>query len=209
MSNAFDDLADFPPTAARVIAEVLAVVAFSARPRVARLLRISMARAQSEDGKEDRAMKRLLSGAVVALGVLVLAGEGAAQMPGPMHGRMGGAAGGGMGGAMGPPTAGQGTMMMRHGMMGGQPGEWNCPMAGMTAAAEATVVTEQKAKELAQGYADQYLKGFTVERVLPFTGMRGTMYSVELAGPDGQVRTLHVNPWGAVMPFGGPGRRAG
>ena len=70
-----------------------------------------------------------------------------------------------------------------------------------------SAITEEKAKELAQQYADQYLKGFTVERVLPFTGRRGTMYSVELKGPEGQVRTFHVNPWGNVMPFGGPARR--
>jgi hypothetical protein len=70
-------------------------------------------------------------------------------------------------------------------------------------------VTEEQAKTLAQQYADQYLKGFTVERVLPFTGRRGAMYQVELKGPDAQVRTLHVNPWGNVMPFGGPFRHAG
>jgi hypothetical protein len=74
-------------------------------------------------------------------------------------------------------------------------------------AAQATGVTEERAKELAQAYADQYLKGFTVERVLPFQGRRGTMYAVELKGPDNQTRTFHVNPWGNVMPFGGPARR--
>jgi hypothetical protein len=43
--------------------------------------------------------------------------------------------------------------------------------------------SDRKAKGLAQQYADNHLKGFTVERVLPFTGRRGTMYSVELKGP--------------------------
>jgi hypothetical protein len=143
-------------------------------------------------------MRRFWSVALVAAVVLVLAGEGIAQTAGPpygpMYGRMGpGAMGGGMG----------------RGMMGGQAGGWNCPGLAAGGAAEAGLVTEDKAKELAQQYADQYLKGFTVERVLPFTGMRGTMYSVELKGPEGQVRTFHVNPWGNVMPFGGPGRRAG
>ena len=70
-------------------------------------------------------------------------------------------------------------------------------------------ITADKAKELAQQYADEFLKGFTVERVLPFTMGRGTMYSVELKGPEGQVRTFHVNPWGTVMPFGAAQRRAG
>jgi hypothetical protein len=148
-------------------------------------------------------MKRFLSVAVVATGVFLLAGEGVAQMAGPMYGPMSGR----MGAGMGPAMVGGG--MMGRGMMGGQAGAWNCPMAAASGATEAALVTEEKAKELAQQYADQYLKGFTVERVLPFTGMRGTMYSVELKGPEGQVRTLHVNPWGNVMPFGAAARRAG
>jgi hypothetical protein len=94
------------------------------------------------------------------------------------------------------------------GMMGGG---WQagCPGAAAFGQAQAGQITEDQAKELAQQYADQYLKGFTVERVLPFAGRGGTMYSVELKGPEGQVRAFHVNPWGNVMPFGGPGRRAG
>ena len=66
------------------------------------------------------------------------------------------------------------------------------------------------AKQAAQQYAERYLKGCTVEKVLPFTGMGGmTMYSVELKGPNNDCRTLHVNPWGNVMPFGGPWRTTG
>jgi hypothetical protein len=29
------------------------------------------------------------------------------------------------------------------------------------------------------------------------------MYSVELKGPKGESRTLHITPFGGVMPFGG------
>jgi hypothetical protein len=64
-------------------------------------------------------------------------------------------------------------------------------------------ISIDQAKDIAQQYTEKYLKGFTVERVLPFTGMRHTMYGVELKGPKGEVRYLHVNLWGAVMP-GGP-----
>jgi hypothetical protein len=46
-----------------------------------------------------------------------------------------------------------------------------------------------------------------VEKVLPFSGRMHTMYSVELTGPKDERRVLHVNPYGAVMPFGGPWRR--
>ena len=129
-------------------------------------------------------MKRFLivAGSVVA--VALLAGVAVAQMGrGPMAGGMGP-------GMMGP-------------MMGA-----GCPgMTGTDAAPPA--LTEEKARQAAQAYADKYLKGFLVEKVLPFTGMHGTMFSVEMKGPNEEVRTFHVNPWGNVMPFGGPGRRMG
>ncbi|MGE5820837.1 MAG: hypothetical protein ACM37Z_22620 [Deltaproteobacteria bacterium] len=131
-------------------------------------------------------MKKLLSAIAVAGSLTLLGGAAMAQW--------GGGPGRGYGG-MGP------------GMMwGGGPG-WmagGAPCAGATNAA--TEITEEKAKELAKAYADQYLKGFTVERVLPFTGRFRTMYSVELKNAEGEVRTLHVNPFGNVMPFGGPWR---
>ncbi len=97
------------------------------------------------------------------------------------------------------------AMGMGGGMMGG-PGPAGCPgMTGTGPAATAAPITEEKAKELATEYVEKYFKGFTVERVLPFTGMRGhTMYTVELKGPKDETRTLHINPWGNVMPFGGP-----
>jgi hypothetical protein len=147
-------------------------------------------------------MKRLVSVAVVLMAVLALAGEGLADPAAwPGWHRMGGGPGVGPG-AMGP-------WMGRGGMMRGQADGWNCPMAAGATASELKAVTPERAKELAQEYADKYLAGYTVERVLPFTMPRGTMYSVELKGPDGQLRTFHVNPWGNVMPFGGAGRRAG
>lgn len=64
-------------------------------------------------------------------------------------------------------------------------------------------VSMDQATEIAKQYTEKYLKGFTVERVLPFTGMRHTMYGVELKGPKGEARFLHINPWGGVMPFAG------
>jgi len=142
-------------------------------------------------------MKRFLTVALAVAATLALAGVAFAQMGGPGH--------------MGGPGMG---MMMRGGsaspgMMAG-PGQVGCPgMAAFGQHYTAAQVTEEQAKDLAQQYADQYLKGFKVEKVLPFAGRRGAMYQVEMQGPDGQVRTLHVNPWGNVMPFGGPSRRAG
>jgi hypothetical protein len=98
-------------------------------------------------------------------------------------------------------TGGQG-MMGNQGTMG--PGM----MGGQGAAAPQIQLTDESAKQLAQQYADRYLNGFTVDKVLPFTGMRGmTMYQAELKGPGEEVRTLHINPWGNVMPFGGASRR--
>lgn len=126
-------------------------------------------------------MKRFLSLIVVGGGLVALVGAAAAQM--------GGGPGRGMGRGMGP------------GMMGGGT---DCPGVETTSA---TQITEDKAKELAQQYVDKYLAGFTVERVLPFTGMHHTMYSVELKNSQGETRTLHINPFGGVMPFGGPWQR--
>jgi len=99
--------------------------------------------------------------------------------------------------------AGGAVAGMRPGMMGGG----GCP--GMMATGTATPITAEKAKALAQEYAETYLEGYTVEKVLPWTGGHGTMYSVELKGPAEEVRVLHVSPFGAVMPFGGPWRRGG
>jgi len=136
-------------------------------------------------------MKRSLS-VMLALGlVALLAGVAFAQM-----------GGGWMGGRMGPG-------MMGAGMMGGPgtgagPGQFTCPGLAATAQTAPAQVTEEKAKELATEYATKYLPGFTVERVLPFTGMHRTMYQAELKGPSGEARALHINPWGNVMPFGGP-----
>jgi hypothetical protein len=91
--------------------------------------------------------------------------------------------------------------------MGGMMGGSGCAGAGPGPAA--SQISEDEAKQAVQRYADEHLKGFTVDKVLPFTGMGGrTMYSVELMGPKDEVRTLHVNPWGNVMPFGGPWRRS-
>jgi len=132
-------------------------------------------------------MKKLLSAIAVAGGLALLSGVALAQW----------------GGGPGRGYGGMGPGMMRGGGPGWMAG--GAPCAGATnAAAE---ITEEKAKELATAYADQHLKGFTVERVLPFTGRFHTMYSVELKNGAGEVRTLHVNPFGNVMPFAGPWRR--
>jgi hypothetical protein len=138
-------------------------------------------------------MKRVLSVAVIA--VVLVAGTGAAlawMSGGPGYGHRAGMMGGGpMGGPM---------------MGGAGGGAYGCP--GMSATTAAEPITEEKAKAVAQEYADTHLKGFAVEKVLPFATRRGTAHSVELKGPNDETRVLHVSPFGTVMPFGGPGRRA-
>ncbi|MFQ5539946.1 MAG: hypothetical protein ACE5FB_06050 [Candidatus Binatia bacterium] len=99
----------------------------------------------------------------------------------------------------GPGTGGWGWM--GPGMMAGRAA---CPGWITT---NTPKISEEKAKELAQNYADQYLTGFKVERVLPFAGMHHTMYSVELKNAEGELRALHINPFGDVIPYGGPWRR--
>jgi hypothetical protein len=87
---------------------------------------------------------------------------------------------------------------MGYAMMGG-PGRWT---------SATSQITEQKANELAQQYADKNLAGFKVERVLPSTGMPHTMYAVELKNAKGELRNIHITPFGGVMPFGGPAGRS-
>jgi len=139
-------------------------------------------------------MTRFLGVTLAVVLVALMAGAALAYGPrGPMMGtgpQMMGP--GGHGGPMGP-----GRMM---------DGGAGCPgMAAAPGAAETPqAITGDKAKELAAEYAGKYLTGFTVERVLPFAGRMGTAYQVELRGPKGETRILHVNPWGAVRPFGAP-----
>ncbi len=137
-------------------------------------------------------MKRMVSMTLAVLLILGLAGAVFACGP---RGMMG----------MGPQMMGpgwQGGPMGPGRMMGGGAG---CPgMAAATGAAGTpqAAITEEKATELATAYADKYFKGFAVERVLPFEGRMGTAYQIELKGPKGEKRVLHVNPWGGVRPFG-------
>jgi hypothetical protein len=98
------------------------------------------------------------------------------------------------------PGMGRGAMMGRG--MGRGMG-WG-PGAGAPAASPAEAITEERAKEIATEYVGKYLPGYTVERVLPFQGRFRTAYQVELKGPAGEARTIHVNPWGQVRPFGAP-----
>jgi hypothetical protein len=141
-------------------------------------------------------MKKLII--VIALGLLTLGIAAYAQGPGYGPGWRRGP------GMMGPgygPGYGRGQGM-GPGMMWGE----ECPGWGSSEyAPPERGVSADQAKDIANQYTDKYLKGFTVERVLPFTGMPHAMYGVELKGPKGEVRHLRISPWGGVMPFaGGP-----
>ena len=66
----------------------------------------------------------------------------------------------------------------------------------------ATQVSEEQAKAIAQKYVDEQLKGYTIEKVIPSSGMPRTMYTVEAPGlPKRESKTLHISPFGHVMPF--------
>lgn len=159
-------------------------------------------------------MKRVI-GVMLAVALLaVLAGAALAQAPGVGTGYGPRFTGQGMGpGVMGGTGMGPGIMGgmrmgpgmmdgMGPGMMGGMrmgPGMMSGPGAGAS-----EQITEERANEVATEYTAKYLKGFTVERVLPITGMPHTMFQVELRGPQGETRILHITPWGGVRPFGPP-----
>jgi hypothetical protein len=129
-------------------------------------------------------MKTVLTVAVTIAAMVALAGAALAFMaPGHGPGRMGH----GMMMHRGSPMMAQGAGPMSPGMHGG--------------AMHATPVSEDQAKAIAQKYVDEQLRGYTIEKVVPSTGMPRTMYTVELKGPKGESKTLHVSPFGHVMPF--------
>jgi hypothetical protein len=100
------------------------------------------------------------------------------------------------------------AMMMRIGpRMMTQAGGPMGPGMHSPGAMGGTQITEEEAKAIAQKYVDEQLTGFTIEKVIPGTGMPRTMYTVELKGPKGESKTLHVSPFGHVMPFPGPQRQ--
>jgi len=131
-------------------------------------------------------MRRAFGVIVAGAAVLLLVGASFAQMGGGMSGGMGGGMGGGM----------MGGGHMGSGMMGGDTGKGSAPE-----------ITAEQAQQAAGKYVSQYLPGFAVTRTVPLTGMHMTMYQAELSGPGGETRTLHINPWGNVMPFGGSATR--
>jgi hypothetical protein len=136
---------------------------------------------QAEE-KEEHAMKKVLIVVATVAAVFVVAHVAVAFM-GPRHGP-----------GMGHP------MMMRMGpQMMAQAGGLMGPGMHGPGAMMGTQVTEDQAKAIAQKYVDEQFKGFTVEKVVPSTGMPRTMYTVELKGPKGERKTLHVSPFGHVM----------
>ena len=126
---------------------------------------------------------------------MILAGAAVLALVGASSAQMGGGMGGGMmGGGKGGGTMGGGHM--GSGMMGSHTGKGTAPE-----------ITAEQAQKAATEYAQQYLPGFTVKGTAPLAGMHMTMYQAELSGPAGETRILHINPWGNVMPFGGPATR--
>ena len=135
-------------------------------------------------------MKTVLTVAVTIAATVVLAGAALAFLaPGHGPGRMAQ----GMMMQMGPHMMAQGAGPMGPGMHGG--------------AMRTMQVSEDQAMAIAQKHVDEQLKGFTIEKVVPSTGMPRTMYTVALKGPKGESRTLHVSPFGHVMPFPAPQRQ--
>ena len=144
-------------------------------------------------------MKRLIFASLLLS--LALGATTYAQAPGEFGPGWGPGMGWGQGMGRG---YGMGPGMMRGGQGPGNPpcGGWNGPGSAQTQ------VTEENAKAAAQQYVDKYFTGYKLDRVLPFAGRGMTMYQAELTGPNGESRILRINPWGNVMPFGGPQARA-
>jgi hypothetical protein len=140
-------------------------------------------------------MKKIVGVMLVAVLVIGLGGVAMAQWGGPGTGPrwadQSGAPAGGPGQGFGPGR-----------------GRGRCGMQGQGAAsANATPIDEAKAKELAGEYVTKHFVGYEVQKYVKFDRPRGTMFQVELKGPQGEVQYLHINPFGQVMaPRFGAGR---
>lgn len=141
-------------------------------------------------------MKKVLGVVLTAVLVLGVAGVAMAWWGGP-----------GMGMGFGPRGAGAwgpGPMMGWRGGVGPGagfgPGFGPCWQQGTTGVTT-TAIDETKAKEIANDYVTKNLPGYKVEKLVKFERPRGAMYQVELKGPKDEVRYLHINPWGYVIPF--------
>jgi peptidoglycan-associated lipoprotein len=139
-------------------------------------------------------MKRLrsvLSPMVTAAGIIALSGVGLAQSPSESH---------------------RAASARAHEIMSSAP----CPLPRVTK----DKITENQARDLAQGYADKNMSGFKVVRPDGFGGGYTTMcyqtangaparplvlysveYSMDLKNPTGETRNLCVDQYGTVSEF--------
>ena len=144
-------------------------------------------------------MKKVLGVALVAVLVLGVSGAALARWGGPGMGMGQGTGMGLMGFGPQPAMMGPGTGMGPGAGFG--PGAAPCGSQGATGVT-ATAIDEAKAKEIATDYVTKNLPGYTVEKLVKFERPRGAMYQVEGRGPKDEVRYLHINPFGNVIPFG-------
>lgn len=141
-------------------------------------------------------MKRyrsVLSPMITAAGIMALSGVGLAQSPSESH---------------------RAASARAHGIMSSAP----CPLPRVTK----DKITEDEARDLAQGFADKNWEGFKVERPLGYGGGYTTMcyktantnssrpqvlysveYSMDLKNPAGETRNLCVDQFGTVSEFCG------
>ena len=147
-------------------------------------------------------MKKALGIAIAAMLVLGLSGLATAWWGGPGGGMMGGYGPQGMMGQGWGPGGGWGPGMGRGRGAGFGPGGGPCWQPGGPQGANAPAIDDAKAKELAADYVKQNLPGYSVEKLVKFERPRGAMYQVEVKGPQNEVKYLHINPWGNVVPFG-------
>ena len=133
-------------------------------------------------------MKKILSATLIAVIVLAAAGVAMAQWGGPGQGYRP------RGARMGSGAEGPGPGYGR----GGRP----CWRQQGAAPATATAVDEAKAKEIASEYVSKNLPGYQVEKFVKFDRPRGSMYQVEVKGPQGELQYLRINPWGNVRTMG-------
>ncbi|HWH79386.1 MAG TPA: collagen-like protein, partial [Candidatus Binatus sp.] len=136
-------------------------------------------------------LRSVLSPMITAVGIVALSGVGLAQSPSESH---------------------RAASARAHEIMSSAP----CPLPRVTK----DKITENQARDLAQGYADKNMSGFKVVRPEGYGGGYTTMcyqtangvptrplvlysveYSMDLKNPTGETRNLCVDQYGTVSEF--------
>ena len=86
------------------------------------------------------------------------------------------------------------------GKKGEMAAEWAGSQSWVTPMTPIADFSEEEARERVQSYFDKFFLDYEVVQVLPSVGRNHVMYVVQIFEPSGELRTVHINLWGDVIP---------